>query len=1063
MLKKAIHHASRTVVVCFEIAGVLALLLFLGWVGLIWRLSQGPLAVNDYLTHKVERAFTEQLPDFAFTIGGAELIWGGRFQPFELEIKDVHITRSEGTRVLDVKKLRVQLSKRSLAFGRIVPRVIKVYGPTLRVIRLEDGRFTLNVGEEVAKDANVPVPAEVIGPPAPVAEGREALVKGFLSQLQEHSGLGILDRLHEIEVSDAAVLYEDRVLGVAWKSLDSDVVATRGDHGIVSTAMVSLDIDKTHKAALQAQLTYDWDVKKTTALIAFSGLVPARIAQASEKLKDMTGINVPLVGSLSLDLDPDFRPEELRFTMGGEAGTFNALDLFPQPITVKSLFLRGKMEAKSGITLIDQLKLDMGGPVINAGLKVETSGTARNIAFVGTMTDMPIDWLKNYWPQPLTPAPRDWVVKHLSKGTATTATVDLEGVYDPTAEHHFVENKIEGKIDFNGVTVDYLPPLPVVEDVSGTATYDRASFNIALKGGKLGDLTAGKSTVAITGLDKTAIAPGIIDINLNVKGPLKSALQVIDAEPLKYPTKLGLDITDVAGKAEAALEFKFPIHKGLTIHEVTFGVKGKLDDVMLRHVAAGMDLSGGPMDLTLDNDSLDVKGKGRLDSMPVDFDWRKYFAADAPVATRLSADIDLNAAALKKFGVPEDLRVTGSLPSEVVYTQKPDKTAALALQGNIKQLGFTMGPLGYVKEEGREGTLDLSLALKNNHVQQLTGLALKAPGMSVRGDLKFGDNDGLQSANLSEISFGATSVSADIENKGKDGYIVKVRGGQLDASSLFKPADNTPQSDAEAAKQVAPLRMTLDVRKLITGPDRALENVTASLARTSWGRLDQLDLEATSGKKKLSVLYGPQGKGHSLKFVAENAGEALSALGISKSIRGGRLTIDGRPRPSGPRDMAGTAILTDFKMNDAPVVAKLVNAMSLPGIIGLLNGEGLSFKKARVDFSWTDKGPPTQTANMRLLSLKNGQTSGASLGLSFEGNIDNWKNIYDLHGTIVPVSDLNKFLNIIPIIGTVLTAGGEGIIAATYTVTGPKSQPDVMVNPLSVLAPGILRKIFFEN
>ena len=43
-------------------------------------------------------------------------------------------------------------------------------------------------------------------------------------------------------------------------------------------------------------------------------------------------------------------------------------------------------------------------------------------------------------------------------------------------------------------------------------------------------------------------------------------------------------------------------------------------------------------------------------------------------------------------------------------------------------------------------------------------------------------------------------------------------------------------------------------------------------------------------------------------------------------------------------------------------------------------------------------------------------------------------------------------LNAIPIIGMVLTAGGEGIIAATYTITGPKDKPEVMVNPLSVLA-----------
>ncbi len=53
-------------------------------------------------------------------------------------------------------------------------------------------------------------------------------------------------------------------------------------------------------------------------------------------------------------------------------------------------------------------------------------------------------------------------------------------------------------------------------------------------------------------------------------------------------------------------------------------------------------------------------------------------------------------------------------------------------------------------------------------------------------------------------------------------------------------------------------------------------------------------------------------------------------------------------------------------------------------------------------------------------------------------------------------------LNVVPVIGSVLTAGGEGIIAATYKIQGPQSDPSISVNPLAVLAPGILRKIFFE-
>jgi hypothetical protein len=206
------------------------------------------------------------------------------------------------------------------------------------------------------------------------------------------------------------------------------------------------------------------------------------------------------------------------------------------------------------------------------------------------------------------------------------------------------------------------------------------------------------------------------------------------------------------------------------------------------------------------------------------------------------------------------------------------------------------------------------------------------------------------------------------------------------------------------------------------------------------------------------------GRGHSLRVEAKNAGAALGTFGIIKSLRGGELVVNGRTsEKGGPRDLKGMATLSNFTLKDAPVIAKLLNAMSLTGILSLLSGEGISFKKARVDYSWVDRGQPDQAKNVRQLKLWDGKTSGASLGLTFEGSIDNWADVYDLNGTIVPVSNVSKILNMIPILGNVLTANGEGIIAATYKIRGPKEDPDIMVNPLSVLAPGILRKIFFEN
>ena len=53
-----------------------------------------------------------------------------------------------------------------------------------------------------------------------------------------------------------------------------------------------------------------------------------------------------------------------------------------------------------------------------------------------------------------------------------------------------------------------------------------------------------------------------------------------------------------------------------------------------------------------------------------------------------------------------------------------------------------------------------------------------------------------------------------------------------------------------------------------------------------------------------------------------------------------------------------------------------------------------------------------------------------------------------------------------PLLGKILTGGeGEGMFAALYRVEGPMDDTRVSVNPLAVLAPGILRQLFtiFES
>ena len=63
-------------------------------------------------------------------------------------------------------------------------------------------------------------------------------------------------------------------------------------------------------------------------------------------------------------------------------------------------------------------------------------------------------------------------------------------------------------------------------------------------------------------------------------------------------------------------------------------------------------------------------------------------------------------------------------------------------------------------------------------------------------------------------------------------------------------------------------------------------------------------------------------------------------------------------------------------------------------------------------------------------------------------------------GTYVPMSGLMRAPAAIPLLGPLLTGPrGEGFFGITFLIQGPMAQPEVIVNPLSLLTPGIIREI----
>ena len=211
-----------------------------------------------------------------------------------------------------------------------------------------------------------------------------------------------------------------------------------------------------------------------------------------------------------------------------------------------------------------------------------------------------------------------------------------------------------------------------------------------------------------------------------------------------------------------------------------------------------------------------------------------------------------------------------------------------------------------------------------------------------------------------------------------------------------------------------------------------------------------------SRTSSLEIIISPnKSDGINLIVSGKDAGELLRRGKYYKNGYGGifKASIFYKNR----MEISGSLQIEDFRIKNAPVLARIISSASIIGLLDNLNGNGLLFTKIEGSFDYKDGK----------LTLNDGVAVGPSLGLTMAGyeRYGKEQNTVNVNGLVSPVYIINGVVKAIPFIGKVLGGEkGEGVFGVSYKVQGNSSNPRVLVNPLSILTPGVFRKIFnFEE
>jgi hypothetical protein len=281
---------------------------------------------------------------------------------------------------------------------------------------------------------------------------------------------------------------------------------------------------------------------------------------------------------------------------------------------------------------------------------------------------------------------------------------------------------------------------------------------------------------------------------------------------------------------------------------------------------------------------------------------------------------------------------------------------------------------------------------------------------------------------------------------------------------------------AEAAIEAAPLalkkpagapgtgaaRLVVRAGEVVAIEDVAIQTPAAALhgnlTLAPGASVRTADLVTTLPRKtssepvRLTIAVRPEGGATRLTMSCDLASFWLEATQARSDWTGGRLDLDGRLKlDPGALRFDGHLDVRDVALKRSPVLAGILNLTSLSGVKNALTGKGgLRFDRVVSDLVWDGDQ----------LQIRDGAATGPTIRILMDGTIDTAAESANLAGTLIPsYYGLNEAAPSIPVIGQIFGGSAKAAWTVEFKVTGPLADPKVSVNPLTSIAPGILRDV----
>jgi AsmA-like C-terminal region/Protein of unknown function len=710
------------------------------------------------------------------------------------------------------------------------------------------------------------------------------------------------------------------------------------------------------------------------------------------------------------------------------------------PVELESLVADARFLEASSRFIVDGVTAR--GPTVDLALKAESApdgdGSSLTLDLEAGPSATPD--LIRLWPQFINPDVRDWCAHNLHGGRlqgkmkANWTAADLDAM---AHKRGLPRDSLHGEFTTRDVGVDLLPGLPIMMTDEGSGSFTGHDFSLS---GNRASMTLSPtrrvqaSDLAFSIADITPRPIVDASSHAHMTGTADSLADLLTREPLRRQAGLTIDPATIKGQAEGDLALDLKLGKTARPDDTQFHVTGALKDLQIEKFLADERLESATASFQGDRETMKIVGDGTVLGSATHIEVSRAAGEEGSATVTFALD----AAARAKRNINLGSWLTGTLP---VKLKAPLSRASAEVEIDLTPAGVDNPVPGVLKPAGKPGkaTFVIKPAPEGS---SLSNVAIDLGVPMLRGSAQMGADGSIQSATIAQARIAAgDDFKADVVNS-QSLLKVSVRGATLDGRVFVKSLlDGTPPGQ--------PVAKDLDLDVKVANVAGANRQAISSMELTAFRRGGEMRLGALRGRIGAGTVTAT-GNGGETRLMTTDAGALARFADLYARLEGGNLDLVLRSRGDGS---AGQAIVTNFVLRDEPAFRQLVAAgrprASEDGAAAI-DPSLVRFEKMTASF---ERSPGR-------LKIQDGVIYNPNMGLTAQGLIDFEHNEIDVSGSFVPAYQVNTMLTKIPLVGVLLSGGqNDGVFGVSYRVHGAMSGPTLTVNPLSAIAPGILRRI----